>query len=124
MNAFRVHLRPHESQVRVARQHLHDVCKGMPRDLIEVAVLLLSEVVTNAIRHGRGMVRLAVKERPSRLCVEVSDDGPGLPSAQAPRDDRPSGRGLMMVQRLANEWGVTPFDRGPGKTVWFTLRRA
>ncbi|CAA9363897.1 MAG: hypothetical protein AVDCRST_MAG47-404 [uncultured Nocardioidaceae bacterium] len=96
----------------------------MHRDLIEVAALLLSELVTNAIRHGKGAVRLVVKKLPSRLCVEVTDDGPGLPAARAPRNDHAGGRGLMLVERLANDWGVTPLANGSGKTVWFTLRTA
>jgi len=124
VNASRVHLEPHESQVRVARRHLHEACREMHRDLVEVAVLLVSELVTNAIRHGQGAVGLVIKKFPSRLCVEVTDDGPGLPSARAPHNHHAGGRGLILVERLATEWGVTPLARRPGKTVWFTLRSA
>lgn len=94
----------------------------MPRDLIEVALLLMSELVTNAIRHGQGAVGLAIKKLPSGLCVEVSDAGPGRPSALRPGPDRLGGRGLLLVERLASQWGVTPSAAGPGKTVWFALK--
>ena len=124
MKTTRVQLEPEHSQVRVARQHLHDACRGMPRDLIEVAILLMTELVTNAIRHGRGVVRLAIKQFPSRLCVEVSDAGPELPTSRNPDTDHAGGRGLMLVERLATQWGVVKSGHGPGKTVWFTLRKA
>ena len=123
MNASRVHLEPHESQVRVARQHLVAACKGMQRDVLEVALLLASELVTNAIRHGKGAVQLVVKRLSGRLCVEVSDEGPGRPASRNPDSNHAGGRGLLLVERLASEWGVSP-SRGGGKTVWFTLRSA
>ena len=123
MNTSRVQLEPHESQVRLARQHLVAACRGMPRDVLEVALLLASELVTNAIRHGKGMVQLVVKKLSGRLCVEVSDEGTGRPAPRNPGSNLPGGRGLLLVERLASEWGVAP-SRGGGKTVWFTLRSA
>ena len=84
-------------------------------------MLLVSELVTNAIRHGKGVVHLAVKQAPERLCVEVSDAGPGSPATRLPSAEEASGRGLLMVDRLSSDWGVTPSDGG-GKTVWFALR--
>ena len=95
----------------------------MHRDVVEVALLLASELVTNAIRHGKGVVQLVVKKFSGRLCVEVSDTGPGRPTARNPDSHHAGGRGLLLVERLANEWGVAP-SPGGGKTVWFTLRSA
>jgi anti-sigma regulatory factor (Ser/Thr protein kinase) len=95
----------------------------MQRDVVEVATLLVSELVANAIRHGKGVVRLAVKRFSGRLCVEVFDEGPGRPAARTPDSTRAGGRGLLLVERLASEWGVAP-SSGGGKTVWFTLRNA
>ena len=123
MDTTRVRLQPHESQVSVARRQVAAACKGMPRDLVEIAVLLVSEMVTNAIRHGRGGIRLAVRHLPQRLCVEVSDAGAGRPTTQDPRPEQANGRGLLLVERLAQDWGVTRLAGG-GKTVWFTLRVA
>jgi anti-sigma regulatory factor (Ser/Thr protein kinase) len=123
LTTTRVTLEPHASQVRVARHHLGVACNGMQRDLVEVAMLLMSELVTNAIRHGKGAVRLAIKKFPSRLCVEVSDTGSGRPVTRSPRTDGADGRGLILIERLASEWGVTPSKDHAAKTVWFTLRR-
>ena len=94
----------------------------MQRDLIEVAVLLMSELVTNAIKHGKGAVGLVIKKRPAQLCIEVTDAGAERPTTRSPRSDRLGGRGLILVERLASSWGVAPSPQPPGKTVWFTLQ--
>ena len=122
MNTTRIDLAPHPSQVRIVSQYLTQACKGMQQELIDVAVLLTSELVTNAIRHGKGVIRLAIKKFPSRLCVEVTDAGTGRPEPQHPGSDRVGGRGLNLVERLASEWGVTLSTPNAGKTVWFTLK--
>lgn len=83
----------------------------------------MSELVANAIRHGKGVIHLAIKKFSGRLCVEVSDEGPGRPAARIPDAEDLGGRGLLMVERMASAWGVAP-SSGGGKTVWFTLRSA
>ncbi|MFH9353870.1 ATP-binding protein [Kitasatospora sp. NPDC017646] len=99
----------------------------MPDESTETALLLLSELVTNACRHARSPrdrligVRLLLPTR-SVLRVEVydaSDDLP-VPRHAAPEDE--SGRGLELVAALATSWGADPRGKGyVGKTVWFTL---
>ncbi|MGV9405495.1 SpoIIE family protein phosphatase [Streptomyces sp. NPDC003667] len=84
---------------------------------VETARLLVSEVVTNAVRHGGGgRVGLRVV-RTDALLFEVTDDEPALPSmlAAGPYDE--AGRGLRVVSRLAREWGASA--TGHRKTVWF-----
>lgn len=96
---------------------------GHPR--ADVAKLLVSELVTNAVQHTRsrrpgGSVTLVVIELAGSLRVEVSDEGsPG--SVPVVRDDTlaTDGRGLFLVQSLADEWGYLQ-DLG-GTTVWFRL---
>jgi anti-sigma regulatory factor (Ser/Thr protein kinase) len=84
--------------------------------------LVASEVVTNAIRHGRqgGQILLAATPKQDFLCVQVTDDGPGfVPSPGAMASDEHGGFGLFIVERLSRRWGVTRED---GRTrVWFEL---
>jgi anti-sigma regulatory factor (Ser/Thr protein kinase) len=84
--------------------------------------LVVSEIVTNAVRHGRegGEILLAATPKPDYLCVQVTDDGPGfVPHPGAMASDEHGGFGLFLVERLTRRWGVT---RENGRTrVWFEL---
>lgn len=94
----------------------------------ETAVLLTSELVTNAVRHSRsrrpgGTVSLVILEGPDGVRVEVTDDGceTGVPVVKA--DTFASdGHGLMLVQSLAAQWGYLR-SGAAGTTVWFRLAR-
>jgi anti-sigma regulatory factor (Ser/Thr protein kinase) len=105
---------------RVVRSALAASLSGETTDLAE---LLTSELVTNAIRHGSGQVMLSLNCGDGVLAISVSDDAASMPFVQ-PDDELLAigGRGVRMVQRLAQEWGVTPRERGPGKVVWFRLK--
>ncbi|MFE3516477.1 ATP-binding protein [Streptomyces sp. NPDC059166] len=89
---------------------------------VAVAELLLSELVTNALIHTRNGAVVTVTEAPGRLRVEVRDFVPGQePAPYVPNaDDGTHGRGLILVQSLADSWGVTA--QALGKVVWFELR--
>lgn len=86
----------------------------------DVAELLTSELVTNALVHtGQGAVVTATVV-PEQLRVEVRDFEPGLDRPPVPpADDGTSGRGLFLVRELADSWGVE--EQGTGKVVWFEL---
>ncbi|MER7668630.1 ATP-binding protein [Kitasatospora sp. NPDC096128] len=93
----------------------------------EIALLLLSELVTNACHHARGPrdrligVRLLLST-PTLLRVEVSDASPALPVPRHAAPDEESGRGLELVAALAASWGAHPRGEGwIGKSVWFEL---
>jgi anti-sigma regulatory factor (Ser/Thr protein kinase) len=92
--------------------------------LSDTAELLTTELVTNALRHtDRGAV-LTVILQPGvarRLRVEVRDFASRHPRLRAPSERRTSGRGLLLVQSLADAWGVRPDGDGTGKVVWFEL---
>ncbi|NUR01237.1 MAG: ATP-binding protein [Streptomyces sp.] len=93
-------------------------------DTAETAVLLLSELVTNAVRHSRVGGRYIGTRcvlRADALRVEVSDAGDGLPALRTARDDEEAGRGLALVQALSTAWSADPRPYGIGKTVWFEL---
>ena len=86
----------------------------------DVAVLLTSELVTNAIRHEPGgTITLAIACSPGQLRVEVHDTSRFLPVLQDAPADAEAGRGLTLVATLSADWG---FYRTPaGKAVYFTL---
>jgi anti-sigma regulatory factor (Ser/Thr protein kinase) len=95
----------------------------LDRELTETALLLVSEVATNAIRHGAPPVRLSLRLEKTRLRVEVTDSSPVLPELTTPNPEQPGGRGLQIVQQLAATWGASSSPRRLGKTVWFELTR-
>ncbi|MFJ9581226.1 ATP-binding protein [Streptomyces sp. NPDC101191] len=85
------------------------------------ALLLVSEVVTNARTHGGGPYELRLDGTDRALWVQVSDASAERPRPRGPhRAARCSGHGLYLLQRLAARWGSIP--RGDtGKTVWFQV---
>jgi anti-sigma regulatory factor (Ser/Thr protein kinase) len=87
----------------------------------EVAELLTSELVTNALIHTDDGAVVTATVAPARLRVEVRDftTGPTEPHARAASDDSTHGRGLVLVQSLADAWGVRAHELG--KVVWFEL---
>jgi anti-sigma regulatory factor (Ser/Thr protein kinase) len=88
------------------------------------ARLLTSEIVTNSVRHGGtgedDWIGFEVALSPSALRVEVADRGPGFtPDPAPPAADDPTGRGLFLVDQLADRWGSAE----GGTRVWFELDR-
>ncbi|MFD9104708.1 SpoIIE family protein phosphatase [Streptomyces virginiae] len=87
-------------------------------DLSDSLELLVSEVVTNAVRYAERPVTLRLL-RTDVLRCEVGDDSPQLPRQRRARDTDEGGRGLFLVNRLARRWGATRLSSG--KVVWFEL---
>ena len=90
------------------------------QELADTACLLVTEILTNAIRHARCPIKLTLCRAADELIIEVTDDSPQFPQRRLPDDDDEDGRGLVLVDALAAGWGTRPVV--PGKTVWFTLR--
>lgn len=86
-----------------------------------VVALLASELITNAVVHGpaEGVVDVRVTRDGDRLRVGVGDQAAGLPVLLDPSPSAVSGRGVLLVERLAAAWGVEA--AGAGKTVWFEV---
>jgi PAS domain S-box-containing protein len=110
-----------------ARQFLlQHVCDG---DGLDVA-LMLSELATNAVQHAATEFEVAITlgapsdgtDRVRWVRVAVSDEAPGYPAPEEPAADAPHGRGLRIVESLADAWGVEVQRGRPGKTVWFAAR--
>jgi anti-sigma regulatory factor (Ser/Thr protein kinase) len=110
------------SFARRAMAHAAELWR-LDRELTETALLLVSEVATNAIRHGAPPVRLSLRLEKTRLRVEVTDSSPVLPELNTPNPNQPGGRGLQIVQQLAATWGASSSPSRLGKTVWFELIR-
>ncbi|AXG80039.1 ATP-binding SpoIIE family protein phosphatase [Streptomyces paludis] len=87
-------------------------------ELSDSVELLISEVVTNAVRYAERPVTLRLL-RTDVLRCEVGDDSPQLPRQRRARDTDENGRGLFLVNRLARRWGATRLSSG--KVVWFEL---
>ncbi|WP_405449270.1 SpoIIE family protein phosphatase [Streptomyces erythrochromogenes] len=87
-------------------------------ELSDSLELLVSEVVTNAVRYAERPVTLRLL-RTDVLRCEVGDDSPQLPRQRRARDTDEGGRGLFLVNRLARRWGATRLSSG--KVVWFEL---
>ncbi|MEU9989352.1 ATP-binding protein [Streptomyces sp. NPDC048045] len=106
--------------VPVARQIVREACEawGMGADAAETGALLMSELVTNAVRHGHShSVRvIAEHPRPDRLRVAVVDKSLRMPEMHHAKPGAFGGRGLLLVDLLSDRWGT---DLLPwGKRVW------
>jgi anti-sigma regulatory factor (Ser/Thr protein kinase) len=94
----------------------------VPEPPREDAVLLTSELVTNALLHARSEIEVVVDSDGHRVRIEVRDRNSRLPVAPTVEVDATSGRGLFLVASLADDWGVD--RRTDGKAVWFELELA
>lgn len=88
-------------------------------DVAEIAELLVSELVTNAVLHAGTVVRLRVLGDGARVRIEVSDGINAPPSRRRYSAEAATGRGLGLVEALAAEWGTR--SDVAGKTVWCTV---
>ncbi|GHC75511.1 ATP-binding SpoIIE family protein phosphatase [Streptomyces flavofungini] len=111
-------------RVAGARVHLRDLLHDWSDDeQVDSAVLLVSEMITNVLVHTDGDALLVAEVTGEmdtrRLRVEVADGSDDLPHKRHPGELASSGRGLVLMELLADRWGVDP--RGEGKSIWFEL---
>ncbi|MFG2003845.1 ATP-binding protein [Spirillospora sp. NPDC048911] len=114
-------LKPTAASVPLSRELVKALLEecALP-ELIDDATLIAAELVTNAIRSEQDVVLLVFLDDERRLIIQVWDHGDGTPTVGTPTDLDESGRGLLLVQSLADEWGYTPDVLG-GKIVWASL---
>jgi anti-sigma regulatory factor (Ser/Thr protein kinase)/anti-anti-sigma regulatory factor len=118
-------LAPTPTAPAVARAFVREVCRSWHLALpdatvMDRAVLLANELVTNAIVHAHTEIRLRLELRGDRLHIAVRDGSPGFLQLVPPDWQAEGGRGLWLIEQLTRAWGV---DRHPdgGKVVWCTL---
>jgi anti-sigma regulatory factor (Ser/Thr protein kinase) len=85
----------------------------------DVTELLVTELVANVVTHVGAPMTLRAHRTATMMRVEIDDPSPDVPVVRHPGAADEHGRGVLLVDRLANSWGAEP--NGDGKTVWFEL---
>ena len=98
------------------RQVLPEVSEA---EIADVIMLLVTELVTNAVMHARSPVRVQVEVADHQVRVGVHDDAPQPPVRRQASEEALGGRGLLLLDRLSDRWGYDA--QPPGKTVWFEI---
>jgi anti-sigma regulatory factor (Ser/Thr protein kinase) len=121
-NAVKLLLEAGPEAVSVARHSLNTFQGDLGHELFEDMRLLVSELVTNSVRHARvSSVTLEVSVGSELVRCCVTDPGPGFEASErGPDDDPASGWGLFLVEQLSDRWGV---DLSGGTSVWFEIDR-
>ena len=117
-----LHLQPVPRQVSQARSFVRQRLPQLPDDTVEALLLMVSELVTNAVIHARTEIEVGVTVSRDNVLVTVHDLDLARP-AQQPYSDRDGGRGLELVEALSDECALERHE-GDGKTAWFRVRRA
>jgi PAS domain S-box-containing protein len=115
-----VMLQPQPQHVAAGRRFTRDALAAWGQaDLAGTACLLVSEILTNAIRHTRLAISLRLYCTDREVIAEITDDNPHVPMPVLAKPIDDYGRGLALVETLASRWGSLPANGG--KVVWFTL---
>lgn len=111
--------------VPIARQYVQQRWTQLDGDVLDDVALVVTELVSNAVRHGAPEICVRLRAEPFALDVAVLDHGPGTPRKREAEEvaGQGSGRGLAIVDRLAAAWGVQPLEDRVGKVVWASIDR-
>lgn len=110
------------ASVPAVRRFVAESMPHLPRSVLDTVRLLVSELATNAVLHAGTSLTVRVQYSSDSLLVAVTDEGTDMPHVQPlPEPTDPHGRGLIIVQELADEWGITSENGRSGKTVWFRI---
>lgn len=105
-----------------ARQVVRDAAASweLSEDLTDDAQLVVTELVSNGIDHGAGLITLTISRKDGGMLVEVYDESPKQPLVRPVDPTSARGRGMQLVQALSVRWGTMPDGRG--KVVWAELK--
>jgi anti-sigma regulatory factor (Ser/Thr protein kinase) len=107
---------------RAARAAVRDLCGDrLTGERLTDVELVVSELVTNAVRHGAGQITLTVTLACDNVTLSVLDEGRGRPQLRQVETHSSHGHGLALVARLADDWQVRESIGGVGKEVWCVL---
>lgn len=111
---------------RIARQYVRQTWPDLDDDTTTDVELIVSELVTNAVRHGAPEINLRLRRDPFAVDIAVLDHGEQMPPSSVTQADVTAehGRGLFLIDNLASKWGVSPLDGEPGKAVWASVSSA
>ncbi len=108
--------------VGASRKFVAETLADLPEDIRESAVLMMSELATNAVVHTLTGFEVCIDRSATQVRVEVADVGEGEPRLRSPSSSEPHGRGLRIVEELSDQWGMVESDDHAGKSVWFAVR--
>lgn len=111
------------SAVPLARHWATEVCvaTGLPATSLGVLQLLVTEAVANAVQHASGPITVEISCTARRVHVTVHDTGAARPVVRHVPGSATGGRGVDLIDRLADAWGTQEDERAAGKTVWFDV---
>ncbi|MFL6161320.1 MAG: ATP-binding protein [Jatrophihabitantaceae bacterium] len=120
-----IRLAPLPKSVSEARRFVVEQTYDLPRALRDALELCVSELAANCVLHADSNFSVTVI-RADGVRIEVTDAGSGSVEPRDASEQNIRGRGLRIVQALADAWGVQPAEQPPGKTVWvqFDLAQA
>ena len=108
------------ASVRSARRFTAEQLDGVDPAVVGAVTLLVSELATNAIAHAGTGFTVSLQRSPQHIRIEVQDRGRTAPCLRSPTPADLSGRGLRIVDQLAQQWG-TKSTEDHGNNVWFTM---
>lgn len=116
MSSRRIPLPSDLQSAGMARDLIPEICPGQTTDVIETLRLAVSELVANAVIHGRPEIELVLEVGVDCIRIEVCDGERITPRQVRASPTALGGRGLLIVDALASQWGVTRLPAG--KSVW------
>ena len=105
---------------RKAVRHMLIAWQLTDPDWLDDAELVVSELVTNAVRHGGGCIELSIQSHEGQVLVKAADGSSVVPRDRGPHPDGRGGYGLRLIEACGEAWGVQDFHGG--KQVWVRLR--